>query len=219
VTAAEIIAELDDHGFTDSTEERKLAVINSAIWDVCTRENWGFLEAAVTLSFDGTTGVAVEMTGPDPDIADVRVVLWAQCTGDNSRRLSHIRLDDWLERYLNADDSGVPRFFYFIANEMTFWPTPAATDEIVLYYIKVPPAIDADSTEADIILPADMHRELIVNGALYKLYAMEDDTDIAPTFQGYWEQAIQRLHERARRQVVDMDYVREVDTNPDDEWA
>ena len=39
-----MISDIDDHGFEDSSEERKLAVLNDVYQDVLSREAWPFLE-------------------------------------------------------------------------------------------------------------------------------------------------------------------------------
>ena len=63
MTAAEIIAEIDDAGFDDKDTSIKLSALNEVYWEVCGLEPWPFLEKTVTLAFDGSSGVPTNLTG------------------------------------------------------------------------------------------------------------------------------------------------------------
>lgn len=200
--------ELSDHGFTDATDERKLAVLNDAYYDICGRQPWNFLENTIDFTFDGTNAYPsnwASLAG-----AGMRAVLNAQVDGLNSGgQISHIRYDDLLMRE-NAEltlTSSRPLNFYFVwaagQLQLRFWPVPTAQTTITCWYIARPPALTDVTTEAQIWLPPEYHRSTIVNGAIYRLDAMEDDTDLAAAFQGYYEQAIARMAEFMWKQQYD----------------
>jgi len=44
MTIADILTELDDHGFQDISSVRKMGYINDVTADICSREPWPFLE-------------------------------------------------------------------------------------------------------------------------------------------------------------------------------
>lgn len=209
---ADVISELDDHGFTDSTSARKVAVINDTYWDVAGREPWPFLEKTVSLTFAGGSATASNLP------TDFHSIVSAD---SGNIRLRAIDYEEYQERFgqtAYASLAGTPRFFYFVAGTPSFYPIPASTDTVRILYIQTPPALTALSLEAAIFVPKQYHRGLLVNGALYKLYAMEDDTDLAAGFQGWFEQTLQRMREFVwRRQYQDPTIIKSVDF--EDTWG
>ncbi len=196
-----MIDELEDHGFDDATEERQLSKINTAYWDICAREPWPFLEKTVVLSFDDDTG-APTVSDEWPTDFRAAVVLVTTAGSSPGTKLKQMRYDDWLIAYGTDTTVGVPLVYYFIGNTCHFFPQPETTTQITMMYLQQPAAIAAASAEADIVIPAAFH-QVIVDGALFKMYAMEDDTDIAPTFETYFERGIQNLHEYCWRKSYD----------------
>lgn len=187
---ADILSELDDHGFEDSSEERKLSALNDAYQDVLSREAWPFLEmlersANLTLSDD-----VIEASEP------IRAVLFFRCL---SRTIVPIQTNLFLEQYGNRlDQAGTPWMYYFIGNDLHVWPVPATMpSDTTLYYIRRAEDLEANTGEDDIVLPREYHRDILVNGALYKLYALEDDAELASGFQQYFETAIRKMSEFA----------------------
>lgn len=193
---SDMLTELDDHGFDDVATARKLSKINEAYFDICGRAPWPFLETTTSLTFAGGS------TTPETQPADFRAVTAMVITagGGLGQRVRRIRRDEWLEQYAGLEDTGgVPLYFYTIGSTIHFWPSPTADVQVTMDYIKVPPALTAASLSADILIPAQ-YQQAIVEGALFKLYSMEDDTDIAPTFETYFERSIQNMHEVAFKQ-------------------
>lgn len=216
MNVSDMISELNDHGFDDASDIRKMSVINSTIWDICSRGPWPFLEKTVSLTFAG--GSATSATFP----TDFRAATAFSVGGVNySQLLKYIRRDDWLQRYNNVTATGTPQLFYFIGSTMYFYPVPTSSVTVQMDYISIPAALTTSSLEAAVVIPADFHREAIVNGALYKLYSMEDDTDIAPTFETYYERAIQNMSERMNlRQYQNNEYIHPMssDDTESDGW-
>src|SRR5690242_11248402 len=92
MNVSDMLDELSDYGFTDTSVVRKINHINYAIRDICGREPWPFLEASTTLNFDGTNDTPTNMP------SNIRAVLRITevATG---RRLSPVRLDDLEDSY------------------------------------------------------------------------------------------------------------------------
>jgi hypothetical protein len=193
MTVAEMMSELSDHGFDDASDARMLAVLNDANRDACSRRPWPFLEKTILLTFDGSSGVPTNSPSDLRAVTSVGIV----AGGDTcSTQPQWMRRDVWLSAYASAmTTTGTPTVFTFLKGAPSFYPIPPASMTIQMDYVCRPAALADNTAEADIEMPPDFHRNVIVNGALYKLYAMEDDTDIAPTFETYYENALQTMVE------------------------
>lgn len=180
----DIIDALSDYGFTDTTSIRKMEKINSTIFDMTTREPWPFMEAdPVLLDFDGTNAAPTNM--PSDFQADIDLVDLATYS-----RLQPMRMQE-ADRLLNAaiDQPGTARYYYFIGRSLRLAPIPpAGTGTHRLRYIKVHPAVAETDPESAILIPKE-HHEVVLLGALSKLYDMEDDTDLSVRFQQLYEKA------------------------------
>lgn len=184
--------ELTDHGFDSVSQERMLATLNAAYYDVCSREAWPFLQTRLRLTF---TGSSYE---PSNAPTDIRAVTAMKVEAGGSR-LRRVRDDIFEEAYGDntiLTGGGAKLFTIDGQNALHFYPAPAASDVIRCTYIRRPPPLAADTLEASILLPLEFQRACIVNGALFRLYAMEDDIDIAPTFEGFYERAISTMREQ-----------------------
>lgn len=205
---SEIISDLDDHGFSDTSPTRKMAVINEAYWDVCGREPWPFLEKSATLSFTGSDT-------PSNLPADFNAVVQMVPAAGATYPVNWMRYDDWLNMYGNTPSTGIPQVFYFIGSTMHFYPTPTNGTQVTMFYLSTPVELQSTDAEAAIVLPPQFHRTLLVNGALYRLYAMEDDMALSQGFQTFYETGIARMIEWAfKKQYQRPDVIRPVD--PDD---
>jgi hypothetical protein len=85
----------------------------------------------------------------------------------------------------NYTQPGSPELYYFVGDQLNVWPVPRAGAALKLVGSRWSDPISDASLESDILIPRYFHRGLIVNGALQRLYAMEDDTELAPVFQAY----------------------------------
>jgi hypothetical protein len=183
-----MISDIDDHGFEDSSEERKLSVLNDVYHDVLSREPWPFLE-----KLDRDTDLTLSDDVLEASEA-IRAVLMLRVL---TRTVVPIRLDEFLRHYGHrSTQAGTPEFYYFVGNELRLWPIPAALPTgSTLAYLMRAEDLAAGTDEEDILLPREYHRDILVNGALYKLYALEDDAELASGFQRYFEEGLQRMRE------------------------
>lgn len=186
---SEILSELVDHGFEDTSTERKLAKINDAIWDIESREPWPFLEKTATLNFDGASPTPTNIP------ADFKTVLWIY-DNTNGVTIWPERLTTIRDRYGNQiSQVSDPASYYFIANQIRFYPVPpASTARFQMDYIASQTEVTETTLQADILMPA-RHHQAIVLGALWRLYKMEDDPENGNVFQIDYENKIQQMHE------------------------
>jgi hypothetical protein len=196
----EMFDEFTAHGFEDVEDARKLAVLNETYQDFCARMPWPFLERVRELTFNGVSGVSSNMP------TDFRAAL--KLMGPNYRWVP-MRDDDVLER---RTSTGMRYVYHFRAGALTVDPTPTSDQVATLLYIMYPEDLTDDSLEAEIVVPPRYHRSVLVNGSLYKLYALEDDTDLSATFERLYEKAIERGKNDLWRQQYDApDYIHQTD--------
>lgn len=208
---ADILTELSDHGFEDTTDAEKLNCINDTLWDIESREPWPFLEKTTTLNFDGTSAAPTNLP------ADFKAVMWLY---DNTagvsiwpERLSTIRNRAATQLAQVAD----PSWYYFVGSSLRLWPTPGvSTGRYQLDYLATQQAVNATSVAADILLPPRHHRAIVL-GTLWRLYKKEDDPDNGNMFQIDYENRIQQMREDLfRRQYQRADQIFVIDE--DDEY-
>ena len=182
---AEMLEEIDDHGFTDTDSDRKLSMLNDAMYDAASRDSWPFMEETVTLTFSGSSAVPSNLPADfERPVSLVRT--------DDRVKLTPVRyevVDSW-----NADltQSGQALYYYLLGDQLNVWPVPGTSDTIRMRYIKTPAALTAGTLSAAVDWPLRHHR-VIVLGALFKLYDMEDDPELAVRFQQQFEQRIQQM--------------------------
>lgn len=209
---ADILTELTDHGFEDTSEARKVAMINDTLWDIESREIWPFLEKTATLNFDGTNPY------PSNIPSDFKQVLWLY-DNTNGITLWPERLSTIRDRYgSQISQVADPVWYYFVGNQLRLYPVPGtATGRYQLDYIATQPAVTASSVAADMLLPARHHRTIVL-GTLWRLYKMEDDPENGNMFQIDYENRIMQMHEDLfRRQQQRADQIFVIDE--DDEYT
>lgn len=215
MNVADIVSELDDHGFADTGSIRKVGVIQDTIWQIEGLKPWPFLQTTWTLSFDGTNPYPTNWAALTPSFrASVRLKDMS-----NGRRLGYVREEEF-EDYVgtNYTQGGAPQLYYFgDAGQLNVWPVPPAGAALRLKGSRWSDPITSATTESGILIPKYYHRGLIVNGSLQRLYAMEDDTELAPVFQGYQSEALDMATEALFKNQYDRaDHIRVTDP---DSWG
>jgi hypothetical protein len=204
-SVADIIEFLSDNGFTDTGLATKLDKINTTIYDICSREPWPFLEKSITLTFNGSSSVATNLP------TDFRAAL-ALVNPTTGLTLTPWRLDDFTKMYgSQLTQTGPAQMYYFVANQLNVWPVPPADETLILRYIHTPTPVTDATAEASIVVPRQ-HHEAILLGALYKLYDMEDDPDLAMRYQEHYESKLANMREDMWRKQYDRpDFVHVID--------
>lgn len=185
-TVQDLIDELDDHGFSDTSSARKVSIINDVANDINSRNPWKYLRASASLSI-----VSGNDTPSTP--ATMRQVI-----GITIPSISGILLPEDLrgirKTYRGDTTAAQPTSYYFVGNTLKIYPVPDANYTATIDYVQNQATLTSSSVEADILLPARHHR-CIVLGSLAKLYAMEDDTDLSPLFENQYESRILTMTE------------------------
>lgn len=168
----------------EMTDQRKLEALNETYWDACARESWPFLEATVTLTFSGSSGV------PTNDPGDIGLVTAAIRVADG-KVLEPWRTDDFYQTYGSVLTSpGQPLLYFIEADQVKAYPVPSASDQVLLKYVKVPAALTLTSVESDIKFPPRYHRSVLGLGTLSRLAVMQDDLDMGAGYERLYEKAL-----------------------------
>lgn len=193
----DFIDEFNDHGFTDTSVTRKVALLNDTLWDICSREPWPFLEKSVVLTFDGTSPTPTNLP------SDFRSLL-SLVNVSTGVPLDPERYDV-MERQHGADrlTGGTPNTYYFLNDTLNIYFIPDVATTLRLTYLANHPVLSQSSVEADILLPKEFHRAISL-GTLYKLYDMDDDFDLAASFQAQYEDRLMKM----RNQLWERNYDR-----------
>ena len=203
-----MFTEFQDHGFNDVSPTRMLSIIQDTVWQIEALKAWPFLMTTWNLAFDGTHSFPT--VWPQDPILRASVRLIDQGTG---RRLLPVRAEAGISMQSGSTTGGAPLYYFFIGTQLNVVPTPAATT-MTLYGAQWSDSLNTSSPESAFLIPKQFHRGLIVNGALQRLYAMEDDTELAPVFQGYQSAAMEMAVEALFKQQYDRGDVIKV-TDPD----
>lgn len=193
----------------EMTDTQKLEALNSVYHDVLARENWPFLQASVSLTFDGTG-----MT-PTNDPGDINAVLLA--VRNDGWQLDPWRLDDFYQTYASQLTTvNQPFIYFFEAGQIKCFPVPNSTDTVLVKYQRVAPDLDLTTASGQILLPSRYHRSVLVMGTLAQLALMQDDTEMMAAYQGAAERAILNMTDDLLREQFDRtDFIH---VNDPDNW-
>jgi hypothetical protein len=180
-TVQDIMDAMTDHGFSDTTNARKIEVINDAYQDICSREPWPFLEKQANCN---TVAGTAALASQPADFSDALSLV----INASSIALVPIRLDDLTKRFAgNLSQTGIPSYYYFIGNQINLYPVPDSIYAITLSYISSPTKL---LLVTDVPALPDRHARAILLGAVASAYDMEDDTDLAMKFDAKFEKRI-----------------------------
>lgn len=206
MTVAEIIVVLNNHGFEDTDDVEKMEAMNDAYYDVCSRERWPFLESEADVAVSAGSVNVTEPTDMSK-VVNIRVESLA-------RKLEPERLENIYAADPALVETGPPIFYYFVGDQLRIWPKPDAAYTLKVTYERWPTELTTGSGEAAILLPVRHHR-VLVTGTLFKLYLMEDDSELSEQFERHFETRIERMRaDLHARQIDRTEYI--VDLNPED---
>lgn len=194
MNVSDIISELNDHGFEDTSDTRKLALINDTLWDINSRNPWAFLRKETTVNFvQGSDSVTLPS-----DFRAVDSLVIPQMGVIVPEALEGIR-----KTYQLDGRTGMPTYYYFSApGVMRLYPTPDMNYTATLNYYALQNAVGSSDLESAILLPPRHHRAISL-GVLARLYAMEDDTELAMMFDQQYETRIAMMTEDVSMQQFD----------------
>lgn len=190
MTLEEMYAEMDLYGFDDFETSQKLTLLNEAYFDIVTREPWPFLEKVVTFTMPiGESKVTnnANVTVSSAQITDLNSVLSFIDT-TNDIVLTPERADVIEKSYRIPDETGNPRLYYFVGEDLYVYPD-AGGATYRLFYTKTPVA--ATNSSDAFYIPA-RHHSIIVYGALVKAFLVNDDPQAA-TYQNLFESRYQQM--------------------------
>lgn len=208
---SEAITIINNHGFEDTDDTHKMWAINDAVWEIDGMEPWPYLLKSLNLNFDGTNAYPSNLP------TDLARVKWATRLSDGATILPE-RIETIRERYGSSAfmaTTGQPEVFYFVGQQLRFWPIPnAASGVVLLDYRAWQPKLTSVSVEADILMPVRYHTAWL-NGALQRLYTGDDDPELGAVKKQEMEDRVQKMRadlliqQEARADVV-------VQTDPED---
>jgi hypothetical protein len=187
------IAEIRDHGFTDTVQATIVKDVNKAMWRVCAREPWNFLEATTSPTLTpGTSEV------PMPDDFSKLTSFVIPTVG----RIRPERRETIVQSNFDAlETNGIPRVYYFIGNALHVFPPPDSAYECVVDYISWPAAL-VPTTSEDPPVP-ERHRHVITLRALIPMYRRDDDPEQAASLKEEYLEALGDMREDCLRSHYD----------------
>jgi len=188
-TVATMLSDFQDHGFTDIDQAHFLVYLNHAYMQFCTREPWPFLEKLLTTTF--TASQAQQFTST----TDVKQVLSIINT-TKGYALDPARPETIYKNYVSSlTVPGIPFYYYEpvvntaapMGQQVHVYPQPISTDAAQMRYIYIPALLAAGG---DIpVLPERFHRVLVF-GALWQAYRLEDDPQSGDEYETMFEEGI-----------------------------
>lgn len=205
---SEMLTDLGDHGFTDTSTTTKVRMLQDTIWEMEGLRPWPFLETNVTLAFSGSSGLATNFP------AEFKTALKLKDVQRNAA-LDPVSEADLEDAGYDLSLVGTPRVYYPVGDKLHLWPIPPASTTVRMRYLRSSTAITSGTVSASILIPTRHHRTIVL-GALVRLYDMEDDPELAARFQLHYEQRLDRMVDDLFRKQLDRpDFVR---VNDPDAW-
>jgi hypothetical protein len=189
MNVSDAITVINNHGFEDTDDTQKMWAINDAIWEIDGMEPWPYLLKSTNLNFDGTNPYPSNLP------TDLGRVKWVTRLSDGEpiwpERIETIR-----SRYGASSaigQKGDPSVFYFVGQQLRFWPVPpSGTGTVLLDYRAWQPALTSTSLEAAILMPARYHSAWVA-GALQRLYTADDDPELGSLKKQEMEDRVNKM--------------------------
>jgi len=173
-----MIAWLKLHGFEDMTDAEIAQSITFSVAELCRFRKWEFMDTVATVAV--AQGISTVLTG----VGTVHSVY----DDTNNHRLVPYADSDFVDMAAgNLTELGVPLWYQVLAGSLMVFPGASTALSLRVVTTAAPPTISASSTEAQFVVPAQ-HHEVIAYGALYRLYALNDDTENVTIFKQLFEQ-------------------------------
>jgi len=180
LTVAEIITDIKEHGFTDYTDAQLVSIINDAVWDIDSREQWPYLDTSIDLTFAASSSTASNFPAQFSKVLSV-------VNASTGVVLVPEAFDVIRKSYPTAlTTTGEPTRYYFIGTQFNVYPVPGAATTLKMAYTQWQTELTAASIETAILLPPRHHR-LIVLKSLENIYLKEDDLQTSNFFSNLFD--------------------------------
>ena len=138
--------------------------------------------------------------------SDLRIIRYVQLKDSNNKQVFLEKRDtSFMSEFYNtpATQSGIPRYY---ANwDANFWvvaPTPNATFEITLAYIKQPTSLTDSSVSSTGTYVSNKYQDLLLYAALVEAYGyLKGPVDMLQYYEGSYQRALQSysIEQQGRR--------------------
>ena len=160
---------------SDSTAKAKMyEAIAQAGAFICQYDpNWWFLQSNNTFTTtDGTASYNLRTVNSNAmtDIAFVRQ-MWLEVSATDRRRIDNVSYDEYM-RLIEMEPTESDPEVYAIAGDNVAYlhPTPSTSSVTVrVYFTKRHGALSDTSTAAELLVPAELHYQVYIQGALWLL--------------------------------------------------
>lgn len=189
-TVTTMLADFQDHGFSDIDQAHFLTYLNHAAMMFYTREPWPFLEKLVSANLVASQAQQFTATTDVKQVLSIINVTQGYALEPSRPETIYKKFPDQLTV------PGAPQWYYLPVNnaaapmgkQVHVFQQPSATDVVQMRYIYIPPLLTAGG---DIpVLPERFHR-ILTFGALWQAYRLEDDPQSGDEFETMFEEGIQ----------------------------
>jgi hypothetical protein len=209
MTLDEMFDEMDLYGFEDFEDSQKLTLLNEAYFDIVTREPWPFLEK--TVSFIVPDGISQVTSNSlfkvrndnnklNNSLTNPVLIPYTQygmnsvlSLVDTSNQIVMLpeRGDVIEKNYLLLNETGTPRQYYFVGDDLHLYPSANGDTTYRLYFLQLPISATTTTDTAAWFIPS-RHHSVVLYGALVKSFLVNDDPQAA-AFQNIFEGRYQQM--------------------------
>jgi hypothetical protein len=190
VLVQDILDSIDDHGFSDLTTAQKLKAVNDAYLEMAGRASWPSFTLSNTATVNNATGlVAFSATA-------FRVLEMAQGTHLLKEITPQVYFRAIVAKGLASATKDALQYYYRTQAasggqpQTNVWPLPVTNNlSVSVLYMPQPTLLVQAGAESTILFPREFHW-VILQGALKKLYALEDDLEEAAYFRTEYENGV-----------------------------
>lgn len=118
----------------------------------------------------------------------------------NGSRIINTSWSQAEESVIGLDDAatGTPEIWFEWQGSIRFWPAPATTDDITLYYTRKPVALSSPTPDTQLLDLPDKYFPDIVRFCLQQAYEMDEDWTASQAKKDQFDQSVGDLAEQER---------------------
>lgn len=177
LTCAEVLARVADllgWSTSDATSKSKIYEAVTATGEiVCKHMRWWFLKklSSFTTTADVASYNLKTVNNAELEDMDYPVNVWYRNSTTSRDQLANISFETYIKRSQTQTTSSKPTSYSLFGDSVLYLhPTPNESSKTIdVFYIRKHGKINADSVDADLIIPGEFHRAIYVNGAAWAL--------------------------------------------------